>query len=1736
MKRILVCALFVVFCVWATVAISADITEEIQALIDKGASGQQLTEAEKEMLNDYLMVEQPERVLIGGMDTQWGPDGWGYEAKDAASGGPAFNWYPNQTGVTPELWLGQNADDLLSGPITLPFTFPYYGANFNTIYVSANVIIQFTTDVIPYYSTGVPSASYTYRIDPYVYDMYHVQNVSRYFYQSFGSVFVITFEEARYFNSTYRNDPNYGKWIQVLLYPDGRITLQYLYLELSAPGSPFNSGIDDNYGPYGLTCGASFTNGQAITFYPPPVIALSNPDIAPSFGTVTDSFSYSVTYRDIGNLAPTIKDVYIDGTPYTMNDPGGSYQAPAGVVMDYGPVSLDQGIHDYYFYFSDGTNTVRLPTSGTYSGPIVTGELQTVSYLQDFDTDDGGFVTTDPAYWEWGDPTAGPPSSYSEPNCWGTNLEGNYSDNACWQLYSVPVALDSNSKLIFNHWYNIEGYFDGGNVKISNDNGASWTLITPEGGYPEVSVYSGNACIPSQPAYSVNSGGWIPAVFDLSTFGTDTVLFKWEFGTDGSVTRTGWYIDDVLVTAEEYVVELTPETQTTYALPQDTVDYTVYISNHGGESDVYDLSATITGGEPWITEIWDNGLTSQIDSIVVGYNATDSVIVRVVIPDTAFINESSTAQIIAHSRNELLRNIYADTCDVTTGVGIGGSYDVGGGNNDYPDLLSAAAVLNAGVLVAPTTYNVYSGNYHGRVEIPYTIAGMGSANPIVFQNAPGEHPIVTSPDYGFYLNGTDYVTIQGFEITDCNNGGIRTISNYDAVSNINVIGNYIHDVGVIYSNPAIDLYEATNCRISGNEISDVMMGIDITVGSGHQVDNNIIYNTSDYGIFHYFCDNSDYVYNTVYTSGTYAFYRLLGENTLVKNNIFYQAGSGYAYYVEGLPYYSLISDYNNIYAPNGYVGQIYNYPTYINLHTLADFQAYTNTDSNSISADPMFVSLDPPDLHITPHAISPVDGAGTPIAGITMDFDGEDRDSLSPDIGADECTRESHDYCIFLHPENQIDLASAGDIYVHRIFIENCGTGHDIFDLLVSTTGATWTHEIWDKTETYVISTIAMNPGALDTFLIKVYTDPAAMLGDEAVCEILAESRSNPRNIYSDTCWVTTEISREVPINWVEIAGPAGGPGTNTGIAYNPAPSTLGPVPLGFTFPYYDCELHPQIWIHSNGTITLEEHFSYSNYPIPLVSDPNNIIAPRWDYYRFYHGGSVWYYPDTTNNRFIVEWYQMKGWSGYGNCTFELILYPDGTIDFMYATIAPYQPFTATVGIENATGTDGIQFTHNGSGPIEPSDSMGIHIEPQCLPENYAVDLRPETLQEWVSVGLYQNYLFTIINFGGEDDVYDLTVDITGQPWTHQIWNKQLTAQIDSIEVNHFAIDTFYIRAYVPQTATVGEISTAEIVASSRTGGTRNILSDTSWATTTAIPMLSMPYSQDFNTNDGYYRPYPLTGGWEWGEPTYGSVYVHSPPYCWGTVLAGEYDIDACYHLTSPSIILDSMATLSFYAWYNIENYYDGGNMKISTDGGANWTLITPEGGYPEDAVSSYNACIPGEPAFSGFSGDGYRPTFDLSAFAGDTVKFRWDFGSDGSVTYEGLYFDDVEIAVILPGTVDDLLITLSSGTDDSTNITLLWSPTENAQQYHIYKSTTAPDSGFALLGSTTDTTYVDTDAIILESTSFYYVTADNELLDSGVARSISPFRVSHPVIQRQTFTKNPTLQINAPAGNKKRR
>jgi len=173
---------------------------------------------------------------------------------------------------------------------------------------------------------------------------------------------------------------------------------------------------------------------------------------------------------------------------------------------------------------------------------------------EDFDASNGGYSASG-ALWEWGSPSEGPSDAYSGLKCWGTNLDGEYTDSANEHLYSTLIDLSRfiSPELTFYHWYDIEdGYshYDGGNVKISTDGGTTWNLLgSYQNPYPISSASSGNSGISGEPCFTGTTTDWEQAVFDLSAYEGQTIMLDFHFGSDGSVKKDGWFIDDVTISS-----------------------------------------------------------------------------------------------------------------------------------------------------------------------------------------------------------------------------------------------------------------------------------------------------------------------------------------------------------------------------------------------------------------------------------------------------------------------------------------------------------------------------------------------------------------------------------------------------------------------------------------------------------------------------------------------------------------------------------------------------------------------------------------------------------------------------------------------------------------------------------------------------------------------------------------------------------------------------------------------------------------------------------------------------------------------------------------------------------------------------------------------------------------------------------------------------------------------------------
>jgi hypothetical protein len=199
---------------------------------------------------------------------------------------------------------------------------------------------------------------------------------------------------------------------------------------------------------------------------------------------------------------------------------------------------------------ANGTQiSVECSVSALYVNTFISNINLTVGsseLLYNFEANNGSFTYSNSLSPGWAYGSSSYASAHSGIKIWGCVLSGQYGNSATYELISPSIALAGNPELSFWHRYNLEysavsnTAYDGGRVLVSNNNGSTWNVITPVGGYPHSNV---NAL--SGPGYSGNIPVWTLAVYDLSGYANQTIKIKWQMKTDTGVTADGWFIDDV---------------------------------------------------------------------------------------------------------------------------------------------------------------------------------------------------------------------------------------------------------------------------------------------------------------------------------------------------------------------------------------------------------------------------------------------------------------------------------------------------------------------------------------------------------------------------------------------------------------------------------------------------------------------------------------------------------------------------------------------------------------------------------------------------------------------------------------------------------------------------------------------------------------------------------------------------------------------------------------------------------------------------------------------------------------------------------------------------------------------------------------------------------------------------------------------------------------------------------------
>ncbi len=162
---------------------------------------------------------------------------------------------------------------------------------------------------------------------------------------------------------------------------------------------------------------------------------------------------------------------------------------------------------------------------------------------------------------------------------------------------------------------------------------------------------------------------------------------------------------------------------------------------------------------------------------------------------------------------------------------------------------------------------------------------------------------------------------------------------------------------------------------------------------------------------------------------------------------------------------------------------------------------------------------------------------------------------------------------------------------------------------------------------------------------------------------------------------------------------------------------------------------------------------------------------------------------------------------------------------------------------------------------------------------------------------------------------------------------------------------------------------------------------------------------------------------------------------------------------------------LSFWAKWNIENNWDYVQFLISTDNGSTW--IPLQTSHTNAGTGSFQPN--GEPLYDG-SSNWVEETVDLSSYVGQTVKFRFELHSDGSVNEDGYYFDDFKIIVVS----DALAATVSAevGCGSNSGKVIVYSTQNGNQTFYLRDDAGNPlddwtgDASFHIFENLSDGTF----------------------------------------------------------------
>ena len=436
--------------------------------------------------------------------------------------GESIGSFPYDTSGGTPISLG---DDTSEG-ISLPFTFEYYGQNYDTAYVGSNGYVTFSSGDTTYTETIDAHFSLP-RISMLFDDLNPSTGSGSVTYTTSSDLCVITWDNVNEYSTSNSNS------FQVALHASGDITMSWLGIDVqdAIVGLSRGGGVDPDYEGTDLTAGTSGclpgppsafdVSVSTLPGVPVEITLSASDDGQPSpFVYVIESLPQQGILRDLG-----LEEV-ISVVPHVIASGPGPH-------VEYESTGNFEGTVAFNFSADDGGTPPEGGPSNSATVQVVVATGPQVIVAWPMDSDPGWTLEGD---WAWGVPAGAggdPSSGATGSNVVGYNLNGDYTNNMS-ETYATTPSIDCSASvdttLRFKRWLGIESStFDHASVQVSGG-GEVWTTVYDhvEGGFQETS--------------------WSDIEIDISEVadGSSDVRIRWVMGTtDGSVTYGGWNIDDV---------------------------------------------------------------------------------------------------------------------------------------------------------------------------------------------------------------------------------------------------------------------------------------------------------------------------------------------------------------------------------------------------------------------------------------------------------------------------------------------------------------------------------------------------------------------------------------------------------------------------------------------------------------------------------------------------------------------------------------------------------------------------------------------------------------------------------------------------------------------------------------------------------------------------------------------------------------------------------------------------------------------------------------------------------------------------------------------------------------------------------------------------------------------------------------------------------------------------------------